>query len=128
MVLLITIAIAIPTASHLLSEDPTIPTGEAVPGSILDLHKSLIDRLSLLSFSESSGGGEDSASSTWILIILLIGVAVVSTLRYLYHRKIKLPRKRAQRESEREERARNERNQAFLESPMARAGTNPTPA
>ena len=91
----------------------------------MDLHKSIIDKMSLLSFSQETSGAEGSVP-TWLLTAIICGAATVGILAYIYHKKIRLPRRRSRREEQRLERARNERNQAFLEK-MMREGSNPSP-
>ena len=91
----------------------------------MDLHKSMIDKMSLLSFSQETSGA-DGSTPTWLLTAIICGAATVGILAYFYHKKIRLPRKRSRREEQRLERARNDRNQAFLERLM-REGSNPSP-
>ena len=124
VVAVIIIAISAPIASQLLSGDTTITPGDNAPGSIMDLHKSMIDCMSLLSFSSTSGAEE--SVPTWLLIATICGAATISIFGYMYHKKIRLPRRRTRREEQRLESARNERNQAFLEK-MMRDGSNPSP-
>ena len=117
-------AISAPLAAQLLSGETPIPPGETGP---IDLHKSLVDKMSLLSFSQETSGSEGSTTPTWILVIILCGASMVFALAYLYHQKVRLPRRRSTREEERIERERNARNMAFLERLMRDEG-NPPPA
>ena len=96
VVAVIIVAISAPIASQLLSGDTTIPPG-----------------------------AEESVP-TWLLIATICGAATIGIFGYMYHKKIRLPRRRTRREEQRLERARNERNQAFLEK-MMRDGSNPSP-
>ena len=117
-------AISAPLAAQLLSGETPIPPGETGP---IDLHKSLVDKMSLLSFSQETSGSEGSTTPAWILVIILCGASMVFALAYLYHQKVRLPRRRSTREEERVERERNARNMAFLERLMRDEG-NPPPA
>ena len=123
VVVIIIFAISAPLAAQLLSGEAPIPPGET--GSVMDLHKSMIDKMSLLSFSQETSGSEGS-TPTWLLATIFCGATMVSILAYLYHKKIRLPRRRSRREEQRIERERNDRNQAFLERLM-REGSNPPP-
>ena len=116
-------AISAPLAAQLLSGETPIPPGETGP---IDLHKSMVDKMSLLSFSQETSGSEGS-TPTWILVIIFCGASMVFTLAYLYHQKVRLPRRRSTREEQRIERERNDRNMAFLERLMRDEG-NPPPA
>ena len=86
----------------------------------------MVDKMSLLSFSQETSGSEGS-TPTWILVIIFCGASMVFTLAYLYHQKVRLPRRRSTREEQRIERERNDRNTAFLERLMRDEG-NPPPA
>ena len=113
-----------PLAAQLLSGETPIPPGATGP---IDLHKSLVDKMSLLSISQETEGSEGSTTPTWILVIILCGLSVIFAIAYLYHQKVRLPRRRSAREEERIERERNARNMAFLERLMQNEG-NPPPA
>ena len=115
-------AISAPLAAQLLSGETPIPPGETGP---IDLHKSMVDKMSLLSFSQETSGSEGS-TPTWILVIIFCGASMVIILAYLYHQKVRLPRRRSTREEQRIERERNDRNMAFLERLMRDEG-NPPP-
>ena len=54
----------------------------------MDLHKSMIDKMSLLSFSQETSGAEGS-TPTWLLTAIICGAATVGILAYLYHKKIR---------------------------------------
>ena len=116
-------AISAPLAAQLLSGETPIPPGETGP---IDLHKSLVDKMSLLSISQETSGSEGPTPS-WILVIIFCGASMVFALAYLYHQKVRLPRRRATREEQRIERERSDRNMAFLERLMRDEG-NPPPA
>ena len=113
MAVVIIFAISAPLAAQLLSGETPIPPGETGP---IDLHKSMVDKMSLLSFSQETSGSEGS-TPTWLLATILT---------YLYHKKVRLPRRRSIREEQRIERERNDRNMAFLERLMRDEG-NPPP-
>ena len=83
--------------------------------------------MSLLSISQETEGSEGSTTPTWILVIILCGLSMIFAIAYLYHQKVRLPRRRSAREEERIERERNARNMAFLERLMQNEG-NPPPA
>ena len=123
VVVVIIFAISAPLAAQLLSGETPIPPGETGP---IDLHKSMVDKMSLLSFSQETSGSEGS-TPTWILVIIFCGASMVFALAYLYHLKVRLPRRRSTREEQRIERERNDRNMAFLERLMRDEG-NPPPA
>ena len=122
VVVTIIFAICAPLAAQLLSGETPIPPGETGP---MDLHKSMIDKMSLLSFSQETSGSEGS-TPTWLLTAIFCGATTVGILAYLYHKKIRHPRRRSRREEQRIERERNDRNQAFLERLMRDEG-NPPP-
>ena len=122
VVVVIIFAISAPLAAQLLSGETPIPPGETGP---IDLHKSMVDKMSLLSFSQETSGSEGS-TPTWILVIIFCGASMVIILAYLYHQKVRLPRRRSTREEQRIERERNDRNMAFLERLMRDEG-NPPP-
>ena len=82
MVVVAIFAISAPLAAQLLSGETPIPPGETGP---IDLHKSLVDKMSLLSFSQETSGSEGSTTPTWILVIILCGASMVFALAYLYH-------------------------------------------
>ena len=125
LVIVATLAIGAPLATQLMSEDTTIPPGATGP---IDIHKSLVDQMSLLSISqEGSEGSEGFTTSTWVLLIILCAFSLIFAIGYLYHQKVRLPRRRSAREEDRVERERNARNMAFLERLMQNEG-NPHPA
>ena len=125
LVIVATLAIGVPLATQLMSEDTTIPPGATGP---IDIHKSLVDQMSLLSISqEGSEGSEGFATPTWVLIIILCAFSLIFAIGYLYHQKIRLPKRRSAREEDRAERERNARNMAFLERLMQNEN-NPHPA
>ena len=125
LVIVATLAIGAPLATQLMSEDTTIPPGATGP---IDIHKSLVDQMSLLSISqEGSEGSEGLATSTWVLLIILCAFSLIFAIGYLYHQKIRLPKRRSAREEDRAERERNARNMAFLERLMQNEN-NPHPA
>ena len=124
LVIVATLAIGAPLATQLMSEDTTIPPGATGP---IDIHKSLVDQMSLLSISqEGSEGSEGFATSTWVLIIILCAFSLIFAIGYLYHQKIRLPKRRSAREEDRVQRERNARNMAFLERLMQNEN-NPHP-
>ena len=125
LVIVATLAIGAPLATQLMSEDTTIPPGATGP---IDIHKSLVDQMSLLSISqEGSEGSEGLATSTWVLLIILCAFSLIFAIGYLYHQKIRLPKRRSAREEDWVERERNARNMAFLERLMQKEN-NPHPA
>ena len=124
LVVVATLAISAPLAAQLLSEDTPIPPGATGP---IDLHKSLVDKMSLLSISQETEGSEGFTTSTWVLLIILCGLSLIFAIGYLYHQKVRLPRRRSAREEDRVERERNAHNMAFLERLMLNEG-NPHPA
>ena len=125
LVIFATLAIGVSVATQLMSEDTTIPPGATGP---IDIHKSLVDQMSLLSISqEGSEGSEGLATSTWVLLIILCAFSLIFAIGYLYHKKIRLPKRRSAREEDRAERERNARNMAFLERLMQNEN-NPHPA
>ena len=124
LVIVATLAIGVPLATQLMSEDTTIPPGATGP---IDIHKSLVDQMSLLSISQESEGSEGFTTSTWVLLIILCALSLIFAIGYLYHQKVRLPRRRSAREEDRVERERNARNMAFLERLMQNE-CNPHPA
>ena len=124
LVIVATLAIGVPLATQLMSDDTTIPPGASGP---IDIHKSLVDQMSLLSISqEGSEGSEGFATSTWVLLIILCAFSLIFAIGYLYHLKIRLPKRRSAREEDRIQRERNDRNMAFLERLMQNEN-NPHP-
>ena len=122
LVILVISAFCIPLATQMMGSDPVIPSGASGP---IDVHKSLIDRMSLLSISQEGSEGEGMATSTWILL-LVFGVTIIfSCTGYAYHLKCRLPKRRIARETERAQRERNERNTAFIERLMENQGISP---
>ena len=122
LVILVISAFCIPLATQMMGSDPVIPSGASGP---IDIHKSLIDRMSLLSISQEGSEGEGMATSTWILL-LVFGVTIIfSCTGYAYHLKCRLPKRRIARETERAQRERNERNTAFIERLMENQGISP---
>jgi hypothetical protein len=73
-VILVVSAFCIPLATQLMGSDPVIPSGASGP---IDIHKSLIDRMSLLSISQEGSEGDSMATSTWILL-LVFGFTIIS--------------------------------------------------
>ena len=124
LVILATMAISIPLATQMMNNDPTIPPGASGP---IDIHKSLVDQMSLLSISqEGSEGSEGLATSTWLLLIIFGASLLIFGTGYVHHVKIRLPKRRAAREMDRIQRERNDRNTAFLERLMQNEN-NPPP-
>ena len=124
LVIVATLAIGVPLATQLMSDDTIIPPGASGP---IDIHKSLVDQLSLLSISqEGSEGSEGFATSTWVLLIILCAFFLIFGIGYIYHLKIRLPKRRSAREEDRIQRERNDRNMAFLERLMQNEN-NPHP-
>ena len=123
MVILATMAIGIPLATQMMNNDPIIPPGASGP---IDIHKSLIDQMSLLSISQEGSEGEGLATSTWLLLIVFGATIIIFSTGYAYHVKFRLPKRRIARETERVQRERNERNTAFIERLMENQG-NPSP-
>ena len=125
LVIFATLAIGVPVATQLMSDDTIIPPGASGP---IDIHKSLVDQMSLLSISqEGSEGSEGFATSTCVLLIILCAFSLIFAIGYLYHQKIRLPKRRSAREEDRVQRERNARNMAFLERLMQNEN-NPHPA
>ena len=116
-------AISAPLAAQLLSGETPIPPGATGP---IDLHKSLVDKMSLLSISQETEGSEGFTTSTWVLLIILCALSLIFAIGYLYHQKIRLPKRRSAREEDRIQRERNDRNMAFLERLMQNEN-NPHP-
>ena len=124
LVIFATLAIGVPVATQLMSDDTIIPPGASGP---IDIHKSLVDQMSLLSISqEGSEGSEGFATSTWVLLIILCAFFLIFGIGYIYHLKIRLPKRRSAREEDRIQRERNDRNMAFLERLMQNEN-NPPP-
>ena len=123
MVILATMAIGIPLATQMMDNDPIIPPGASGP---IDIHKSLIDQMSLLSISQEGSEGEGMATSTLLLLIVFGATIIIFSTGYAYHVKFRLPKRRIARETERVQRERNERNTAFIERLMENQG-NPSP-
>ena len=122
LVILVISAFSIPLATQMMGSDPVIPSGASGP---IDIHKSLIDRMSLLNISQEGSEGEGIASSTWILLLVFGFTIIFSCTGYAYHLKCRLPRRRIAREAERVQRERNERNAAFIEKMMENQGISP---
>ena len=61
LVIVLISAFCIPLATQFMGSDPVIPSGASGP---IDIHKSLIDRMSLLNISQEGSEGEGIASST----------------------------------------------------------------
>ena len=123
LVILVIFAIGIPLATQMMDSDPIIPPGASGP---IDIHKSLIDQMSLLSISQEGSEGEGMATSTWLLLIVFGATIIILSTGYAYHVKCRLPKRRIARETERVQRERNERNTAFIERLMENQG-NPSP-
>ena len=99
LVIFATLAIGVPVATQLMSDDTIIPPGASGP---IDIHKSLVDQMSLLSISqEGSEGSEGFATSTWVLLIILCAFFLIFGIGYIYHLKIRLPKRRSAREEDR---------------------------
>ena len=122
LVIVLIAAFCIPLATQFMDSDPTIPPGASGP---IDIHKSLIDRMSLLNISQEGSEGEGIASSTWILLLVFGFTIIFSCTGYAYHLKCRLPKRRIARETERVQRERNERNTAFIERLMENQGISP---
>ena len=122
LVILVISAFSIPLATQMMGSDPVIPPGASGP---IDIHKSLIDRMSLLSISQEGSEGEGMATSTWILLIVFGATIIFLCTGYAYHVKCRLPKRRIARETERAQRERNERNTAFIERLMENQGISP---
>ena len=122
LVIVLISAFCIPLATQMMGSDPVIPSGASGP---IDIHKSLIDRMSLLNISQEGSEGEGIASSTWILLLVFGFTIIFSCTGYAYHLKCRLPRRRIAREAERVQRERNERNAAFIEKMMENQGISP---
>ena len=122
LVILVISAFSIPLATQMMGSDPVIPPGASGP---IDIHKSLIDRMSLLSISQEGSEGEGMATSTWILLLVFGFTIIFSCTGYAYHLKCRLPKRRIAREAERVQRERNERNAAFIERMMENQGISP---
>ena len=73
VVVIAILAISAPLAAQLLSGETPIPPGATGP---IDLHKSLVDKMSLLSISQETEGSEGSTTPTWILVIILCGLTI----------------------------------------------------
>ena len=115
------ILIAIATSVHFLSSDEPNPSGG--PGSIYDVHKSIVEQISLLNLANQSGGG---ISWTWAGG----AIAVLSALAfgyYMYHRKIKLPRRRRARDMARDLQNQDDRQREFIMNLMNRPSPKDTP-
>ena len=123
LVIFATMAIGIPLATQMMNNDPIIPPGASGP---IDIHKSLIDQMSLLSISQEGSEGEGMATSTWLLLLVFGATIIILSTGYAYHVKCRLPKRRIARETERVQRERNERNTAFIERLMENQG-NPSP-
>ena len=124
LVIFATLAIGIPLATQLMTNDTIIPPGASGP---IDIHKSLVDQMSLLSISqEGSEGSEGFATSTWVLLIIFGASFLIFGTGYIYHLKIRLLKRRVGREMDRIQRERNDRNTAFLERLMQNEN-NPPP-
>ena len=124
LVILATMAIGIPLATQMMNNDPIIPPGASGP---IDIHKSLVDKMSLLNISqEGTEGSEGLATSTWLLLIILGASLLIFGAGYVHHVKIRLPKRREARELDRIQRERNDRNTAFLERLMLNQN-NPPP-
>ena len=115
LVIVLIAAFCIPLATQFMDSDPAIPTGASGP---IDIHKSLIDRMSLLDISQEGSEGEGIASSTWILLFVFGFTIIFSCSGYAYHLKCRLPRRRIAREAERVQRERHELHSAFIEKMM----------
>ena len=102
---------------------PNYPPGASGP---IDIHKSLVDQMSLLSISQEGSEGEGLATSTWLLLIIFGATLLIFGTGYVYHLKIRLPKRRVAREMDRIQRERNDRNTAFLERLMQNEN-NPPP-
>ena len=111
--------IVIATTIHVLGGDEPTPSGG--PGSINEMHKSIVEQISLLNLANKSGG-DDGISWTWpagaFLILSVLGIGY-----YVYHRKIKLPRRRQNREMARDQQVQDERQRQFIMNLM----NNPSP-
>ena len=123
LVIVATLAIGVPLATQLMSDDTIIPPGASGP---IDIHKSLVDQMSLLSISQEGSEGEGLATSTWFLLIVFGATLLIFGTRYVYHIKFRLPKRRVARETDRIQRERNDRNTAFLERLMQNQD-NPSP-
>ena len=123
LVILVISAFSIPLATQMMGSDPVIPPGASGP---IDIHKSLIDQMSLLSISQEGSEGEGMATSTWLLLLVFGATIIILSTGYAYHVKCRLPKRRIARETERVQRERNERNTAFIERLMENQG-NPSP-
>ena len=124
LVIVLISAFCIPLATQMMGSDPVIPSGASGP---IDIHKSLIDRMSLLNISQEGSEGEGIASSTWILLLVFGFTIIFSCTGYAYHLKCRLPRCRIAREAERVQRERNERNAAFIEKMMEKENQGISP-
>ena len=106
----IVLLIAIATTIHVLDGNEPTPSGGT--GSINEMHKSIVEQISLLNLANKSGG-DDGISWTWpagaILILSVLGIGY-----YVYHRKIKLPRRRQNRELARDQQVQDERQRQFI--------------
>ena len=80
LVVIAILAIAAPLAAQLLSDETPIPPGATGP---IDLHKSLVDKMSLLSISQETEGSEGFTTSTWVLLIILCGLSMIFAIAYL---------------------------------------------
>ena len=123
LVILVISAFSIPLATQMMGSDPVIPPGASGP---IDIHKSLIDQMSLLSISQEGSEGEGMATSTWLLLIVFGATIIIFSTGYAYHVKFRLPKRRIARETDRVQRERNDRNTAFLERLMQNQD-NPSP-
>ena len=123
LVIFATMAIGIPLATQMMNNDPIIPPGASGP---IDIHKSLVDQMSLLSISQEGTEGEGLATSTWFLLIVFGATILIFGTGYAYHIKFRLPKRRIARESDRVQRERDDRNTAFLERLMQNQD-NPSP-
>ena len=123
LVILVISAIGIPLATQMMDSDPIIPQGASGP---IDIHKSLVDQMSLLSISQEGTEGEGLATSTWFLLIVFGATILIFGTGYAYHIKFRLPKRRIARESDRVQRERDDRNTALLERLMQNQD-NPSP-
>ena len=123
LVIFATMAIGIPLVTQMMNNDPIIPPGASGP---IDIHKSLVDQMSLLSISQEGSEGEGLATSTWFLLIVFGATILIFGTGYAYHIKFRLPKRRIARETDRVQRERNDRNTAFLERLMQNQD-NPSP-
>ena len=98
------------------SDEPVITGG---PDDIIDAHKSIFEQISLLSLSNQSG------ADSWKWVGLLVAtMTILAAGYYVYHRKIKLPKRRAAREDARNRQIQDARQQEFILSLMNQPSPN----